>query len=248
MEFRICPALATKPHTVGATNHAFNQSRKLGPGSDMFCPDERLIITQVNGTHDLALNLFCVDRPQLLMTTLDSYRRQHEALDVDDFTVMLEVLRKLPNIYVIFNCGERGGCSRVHKHLQGLKGPPHAFDYIISSLNDASKTVPYQFFVHEFTQGFKHASALTVLDAYHVLLSQCRSSTGTDGEDTPPHNVVMWADRLVVTPRRAGTTEGASANAGGMLGSVWVTGQEHVDKWSKVGCANVLRGLGVPRS
>ncbi|KAH8624217.1 hypothetical protein CUC08_Gglean003492 [Alternaria sp. MG1] len=248
MEFRICPALATKPHTVGATNHAFNQSRKLGPGSDMFCPDERIMIKQINGTHDLALNLFCVDRPQLLMTTLDSYKRQHEALDAEDFTVMLEVLRKLPNMYVIFNCGERGGCSRVHKHLQGLKGPPHAFDYIISSLHDSSKKVPYQFFVHEFKHGFKDTSASTVVDAYKKLLSQCRSSMGTEEDDTPPHNVVMWADRLVVVPRRAGTTEGASANAGGMLGSVWVTGKEHVDKWSRVGYANVLRELGVPRS
>ncbi|KAG9185658.1 sulfate adenylyltransferase (ADP) / ATP adenylyltransferase [Alternaria panax] len=248
IEFRICPALATKPHTVGATNHAFDQTRKLGPGSDMFCPDERLMITQVNGTHDLALNLFCVDRPQLLMTTLDSYKRQHEALDVNDFTVMLEVLRKFPNIYVIFNCGERGGCSRIHKHLQGLKGPPHAFNYIMSSLSEASKKVPYQFFVYEFSRGFKNTSASTVLDAYNMLLAQCRSLVGTDGEDTPPHNVVMWAERLVVIPRRTGTTEGASANAGGMLGSVWVSGQEHVDKWSKVGYANVLRELGVPRS
>ena len=71
---------------------------------------------------------------------------------------------------------------------------------------------------------------------------------GTEEDDTPPHNVVMWADRLVVVPRRAGTTEGASANAGGMLGSVWVTGKEHVDKWSRFGYANVLRELGVPRS
>ena len=247
MEFRICPALATKPHTVGATNHAFDQSRKLGLGSDMFCPDERLIVTPLNGTHELALNLFCVDRPQILMTTLDSYKRQHEALDVDDFEVMLQVLRKLPNFYVIFNCGERGGCSRVHKHLQGLKGPPYAFNYIISTLNDPSKKVPYQFFIHEFSHGFKNTPASTVLDAYRVLLAQCRSPTGTGGEDTPPHNVVMWADRLVVIPRRKGTTKGASANTGGMLGSVWVSGQEHVDEWKKVGYANALRELGVPR-
>jgi ATP adenylyltransferase len=212
----------------------------------MFCPDERLIIAQLNGTHELALNLFCVDRPQLLMTTLDSFKRQHEALDMDDFSVMLQVLHKFPNMYVIFNCGERGGCSRVHKHLQGLKGPPHAFDHIISSLSDPSKRVPYQFLVHEFKPGFKNTSASTVLDAYQLLLAQCRSLTAADGEDVPPHNVVMWADRLVVIPRRRGTIEGASANAGGMLGSVWVTGQEHVEEWSRVGYANVLRELGLP--
>ncbi|KAI4932393.1 hypothetical protein J4E86_011615 [Alternaria arbusti] len=246
IEFRICPALATKPHTVGAANHAFDQSRRYGPGSDMFCPDERLNITQLNGTHDLALNLFCVDRPQLLMLTLDSYKRQHEALDLDDFEVMLQVLRKLPNFYVIFNCGEKGGCSRIHKHLQGLRGPPHAFDHIMASLTDSSKKVPFQFFVHEFSHGFSNTPASTVVDVYKTFIARCRTLMGTCEEETPPHNVIMWADRLVVVPRRRGTTEGASANAGGMLGSVWISEQKHVDEWLRLGYANVLRELGVP--
>ena len=211
----------------------------------MFCPDERLIITQLNGTHDLALNLFCVDRPQLLMLTLDSYKRQHEALDEDDFTVMLQILRRFPSMYVIFNCGEKGGCSRVHKHLQGLKGPPHAFDHLISAV-DKKEKVPFQYFVHHFSDGFKNTSASAIRAVYTTLLMQCQPPADADKKDAPPHNVVMWADRLIVIPRRSGSTEGASANAGGMLGSVWVTSQEHVDEWLKVGCANVLRELGVP--
>ncbi|EMD88897.1 hypothetical protein COCC4DRAFT_60432 [Bipolaris maydis ATCC 48331] len=246
LEFRICPALATKPHTVGATNHGFNKSRRWGPGSDMFCPDERLIITQLNKTHDLALNLFCVDRPQLLMLTLDSYKRQHEALDTDDFVVMLQVLRQFPSMYVIFNCGEKGGCSRVHKHLQGLKGPPHAFDYLISAVCEKENKVPFRYFVHRFEEGFKNTSASAVLSVYTTLLAQCQSAPDTKEENAPPHNVAMWADCLIVIPRRSGSTEGASANTGGMLGSVWVTSQEQVDEWLRIGCANVLRELGVP--
>ncbi|RMZ74290.1 ATP adenylyltransferase [Pyrenophora seminiperda CCB06] len=248
IEFRICPALATKPHTIGATNHALSQSRKWGPGSDLFCPDERLIVTQVNNTHDLALNLFCVDRPQLLMLTLDSYKRQHEALDVDDLEVMLQVLRRLPDMYVIFNCGEKGGCSRVHKHLQGLKGPPHGFDYLISAMSDAGKRVPFQYFLHHFTQGFGETSAGDVLPIYTTFLAQCRSLMDAEDMDAPPHNIIMWADYLIVIPRRKGSMEGASANAGGMSGSVWVTSQPHVDEWLRIGCANVLRELGVPSS
>ena len=246
LEFRICPALATKPHTFGATNHGFNKARKWGPGSDMFCPDERLIITQLNDTHDLALNLFCVDRPQLLMLTLDSYKRQHEALDMDDFVVMLQVLRQFPSMYAIFNCGEKGGCSRVHKHLQGLKGPPHAFDYLISAISRKENKVPFRYFVHHFDEGFKKTSASAVLSVYTTLLTQCQSAPDTKEENAPPHNVAMWADHLIVIPRRSGSTEGASANTGGMLGSVWVTSQEQVDEWLRIGCANVLRELGVP--
>jgi hypothetical protein len=75
LEFRICPALTKKPHTIGAPNTAFKDTRPWGPGSDLFRPDDRLTLCQLNATHDLALNLFCVDRPQLLMVTSDSYRR-----------------------------------------------------------------------------------------------------------------------------------------------------------------------------
>ena len=212
----------------------------------MFCPDERLIIAPLNATHDLALNLFCVDRPQLLMLTLDSYKRQHEALDVDDVTVMLYVLRQFPSMYVIFNCGELGGCSRVHKHLQGLKGPPHAFDHLISAVSDRTKKVPFRYFLHHFSEGFINTSASDVLSVYTRLLAQCQPAPGASEKDAPPHNVAMWADYLIVIPRRSGSTEGASANTGGMLGSVWVTGQQQVDEWLRIGCANVLRELGVP--
>ncbi|KAG9199563.1 hypothetical protein G6514_008422, partial [Epicoccum nigrum] len=97
-QFKVCEHLSKKPHTVGAKlSPAFDKSRKWGPGSDMYCPDERLILGQLNGTHDLALNLFCVDRPQLLMLTLDSYKRQHQLLDRDDFEAALEVVRRYPD-------------------------------------------------------------------------------------------------------------------------------------------------------
>ena len=245
MEFRICPALLTKPHTIGAANHAFDKSRKWGPGSDMYCPDERLILAQLNGTHDLALNLFCVDRPQLLMLTLDSYRRQHEPLTLDDIENMLEILRRFPSMYVIFNCGEKGGCSRLHKHMQGLIGPPYAFDHLIKARED-DKKVPFMYFSRHFEKGFMEASTSDVLEAYTEFLSRCRSVLELGEAELCPHNVIMWDNWIIVIPRRNGSTQGASANAGGMLGSVWVTDQNAVDEWLQIGCANVLRELGVP--
>lgn len=184
-----------------------------------------------------------LDRPQLLMLTLDSYRRQHEPLDQDDFTVTLEVLKRYPSMYVIFNGGEQAGCSRVHKHLQGLRGPPHAFKSLVSGSNTR---VPFKFFRHHFNQSFHDVSAGNVLEVYNSLLSQSRVVLGLSMQENCPHNVVMWDDWLIVIPRRKGSFQGANGNAGGMLGSIWVTSEEHVDKWTKVGCANVLRELGVP--
>lgn len=247
MEFRICPALATKPHTVGAPNTAFHSSRKWGPGSDMYCPDERLIVTQLNHTHDLALNLFCVDRPQLLLLTLDSYRRQHEPLDAADLMAALQILRTFPSMYVIFNCGEQGGCSRVHKHLQGLKGPPAAFDLLISK--HRSNQVPFVYFAQRIDAGFATVQVDHLLLVYRQMLDKCREALELEPHESsscPPHNVVMWDNWIIVLPRRKGGFESAAANAGGMLGSVWVQGQEQVDVWLRLGCANVLRELGVP--
>lgn len=191
--------------------------------------------------------MFCVDRPQLLVVTSDSYRRQHEPLDADDFAAMLEVLRKWEGWYFIFNCGEKGGCSRVHKHVQGLKGPPHAFDALVRAENEEGG-VPYKYFTHRFEQGFEAVSVSQVLEVYKSMLVRCREALDLDEkEEICPHNVVLWKNYIIVIPRRAGIWKGASANTGGMMGSVWVPDQAEMDKWLELGCANVLRGLGVPR-
>lgn len=213
----------------------------------MYCPDERLILTQLNQTHDLAFNLFCADRPQLLMLTLDSFRRQNEALDLDDLTVMLEVLRLFPSMYTIYNCGEKGGCSRVHKHQQALVGPPFAFTTLIQAQEKNEKAkIPYRFFAHRFTKGFNKTSPSDLLTVYTDLLGQCRQVLSLNDEEFCPHNVAMWDNWLIMIPRQAGFTDGASANTGGILGSVWMSERNGVDDWLRIGCANVLSRLGVP--
>ncbi|KAL5116199.1 hypothetical protein ACEQ8H_005864 [Pleosporales sp. CAS-2024a] len=257
MEFRICDALTKKPHTVGASNTSFSHTSKWGPGSDMFIPDPRLILCQVHSTHDLALNLFCVDRPQLLMATRDSYRRQHEALDGEDFGAMLALLRRLHGWYVVFNCGERGGCSRLHKHMQGLRGPPHAFEKLVAAAaserhkgGDQQVPVPvppFQFFLTRWESGFQNVQVADLLHVYTDMLVKSRRLLHLGEKDDCPHNVLLWDDCLVVIPRRRGAWNGASANTGGMMGSVWVPHHADVEKWLQLGCANVLRQLGVSR-
>ncbi|KAH9865194.1 hypothetical protein IAQ61_009141, partial [Plenodomus lingam] len=250
LTLRICPALATKPHTIGASNPAFHHARKWGPGSDLFCPDERLILTTLNGTHDLALNLFCVKRPQLLLPTTNSWKRQHEALDMDDMAVILETMRLFPSIYMLYNCGEDGGCSRVHKHLQGLPGPPHAFNHIVNSLtqnprnSSFSPGIPFAILSHDFSSS--SPSPHLLYTAYTALLARASALLNRpwDPVVAPPHNVVVWRGWLFVVPRRRGSLRGASANAGGMMGEVWVHGREAVEIWGEDGWG-VLGGLGV---
>lgn len=213
----------------------------------MHCTDERLKIARLNGTHDLALNLFCVDRPQLVVLTLDSYRRQHEPLDLDDFKAALEMLRSLGNMYVIYNCSEAAGCSRVHKHMQGLRGPPTAFASFVGGEEKKSK-IPFQYFSHHFAQGFGEASASDLLKVYEGLLGRVRDALGESGTEVRPHNVILWKDWMIVIPRRTAALEKASANAAGMLGSIWAPDRCGVDEWMRLGCRRVLKELGVPNS
>ncbi len=133
----------------------------------------------------------------------------------------------------------------MHKHLQGLKGPPYAFEYMTRA-SEQKLNVPFRFFTHHFDQTLGAATASDVLDVYRVLLDRTRDALNVGPEDVCPHNVVLWDDRLIVIPLQRGFFEGASANAGGMMGCVWVPDEKHVDTWTKIGLANVLRELGVP--
>jgi ATP adenylyltransferase/5',5'''-P-1,P-4-tetraphosphate phosphorylase II len=244
VQLRICPALLTKPHTVGAAPSShLSKSRTWGLGSDMFVPDERIIITHLNGgTHDLAVNAFCVDRPQLLALTRDCYKRQDQPLDAGDFEAALELMRRLPAMYVIYNCSEAAGCSRMHKHMQGLRGPPYAFEAL--TVFEEVRKAPFQYFAHKFNQGYNASSLSGVYDGF---LGQARTLLGLGDSDVCPHNVVLWADWMFVIPRRRAFWEGTSANAAGMAGSMWVPERKFADKWLELGPANVLREFGIPR-
>lgn len=249
VEFRVCPALARKPNTFrAALDTSFDTSRKWGPGSDLYLPDERLKLAKLNGTHDLALNLFCVDRPQLLILTLDSYKRQYDPLDRDDFAAALQVLVELDDMYIIFNGGKAAGCTRIHKHMQGLLGPPRAFDSFVGREEKQSR-IPFQFFTHYFTKGFVATSASDLLDVYLKLLGEARQSLKLmQPDEACAHNVVLWKDWIIVIPRSSAVVGfHGSANAAGMLGSIWVTEQSVVEEWFQLGCRNVLEQLGVAR-
>jgi ATP adenylyltransferase/5',5'''-P-1,P-4-tetraphosphate phosphorylase II len=249
IEFRVCPAFARKPNTFkAALDTTFDKSRKWGPGSDLFCPDERLKLAKLNGTHDLALNLFCVNRPQLLILTLDSYKRQYDPLDCDDFAAALQVLTALDDMYVIFNGGEAAGCTRIHRHMQGLLGPPRAFELLVGGAQEQSR-IPFQYFSHHFVRGFTNSSASDLLEIYLKLLDEAKEAMRLlQPDEACAHNVVLWKDWIIVIPRRSAVVGShASANAAGMLGSVWIADQSPVDEWLELGCRNVLEQLGLPR-
>ena len=249
LEFRICPAFARKPHTVGIQlDSSFDKSRQWGPGSDLYCPDERMRIAQLNGTHDFAFNMFCADRPQFLLLTLDSYRRQNELLDRADFEAALVMMKSeaAEDMYVIFNGGEEAGCSRVHKHLQGLKGPPPGFECFVEE--GKRRVVPFKYFSYRFKEGFGSVTGEEMVNVYEGLISKAKEALGLPQSSVGcPHGLFLWKDWMVVIPRRKSGIEGtkASAATGGIVGSVWLVDESPMEDWLRLGCRNVLAQLGV---
>lgn len=149
-------------------------------------------------------------------------------------------------MYIIYNCSEAGGCSRKHKHMQGLLGPPTAFRSVTET-NKSKSSVPFQTFTHHFEQGFANTPVTDVFNVYGKLLGRAKEALDISEENTVcPHNVVLWSDWMIVIPRRTGAIGTASANSAGMLGSVWVHEEALVDEWRRLGCRHVLEELGVP--
>lgn len=127
--------------------------------------------------------------------------------------------------------------------------------------------VPFHWFHHRFgesCQDNQHSATtprnITPTDLakiYADLLAQAAAVTKgeTEHDDTSlpgaaacPHNLVFTRRWMLVIPRRRGAVQKTiAANAIGMLGVIPVASREEMDDWVKLGPANALRELGVPR-
>ena len=243
----------------------------LGPGSDIRNEPE-IIISQVNESHTLMFNKYCIHPSQLLLLTLDSYRRQHEALNTADFTALKSVLEALQTPhFAFFNCSEHAGASRQHKHMQIFPRDRQDAGFGSSSAVvgnnsiDASKVKlfiehrnpdslpkpPFTYFLHRFSWSELPESpnqlppVTELLAVYTNLLGKCRSVFGVAEGELVPHNMVVVQEWMMLIPRTSAGYKGLYSNAAGMLGMVWISDQETADRWIKVGPATVLTELGV---
>jgi ATP adenylyltransferase len=262
LEFHISPSLLTKPayeealvvlkDSKDGISDAVAQKDvvRFGPGSDLANSDPGLLVTTIRNTHLLIISVF---RPQLLLLTCDSYRRQHEPLDVDEFAAVCTVLATLASPhFVIYNCSPEAGASREHKHLQILPRPVRLFPDIPDFVTEI---IPYRYFLRYLSDiDLKDPSSYTKLfEIYRLLLAEAKEKTPREGfRDNDPnyfsHNVALVAEWIIVIPRRSNNFEGVTANAAGMMGSVWLTHEAQLDRWKDVGPARVLSGLGIPRN
>ncbi|GAQ09949.1 hypothetical protein ALT_7270 [Aspergillus lentulus] len=252
-EFYISPSLRTKPANIGENFHSSDSASPegFGAGSDIANADPGLLIASINQTHLLVINKFSVLRPQLLLLTCDSYRRQHEALTVEDFAAIHSVLSSSKERHlVIYNCGPIAGASRNHKHVQILPRPAHLFP---DDPNFDPEVIPFQYGLRYLRDlDFEDPNYPSKLsEIYQELLAEAKKRTGNSPDANNggyfPHNVALVRDWIIVIPRRSNNFEDITANATGMMGSVWLKNEDEMDRWKQVGPTKALAGLGFPR-
>src|ERR1700684_2958290 len=94
-EFRICDGWKNKPMSVD-TNlqkpEGQAEPERFGPGSDIYRSHPEQVVDIIDNTHIRAQNIYPVYRPQYLVLSLDSSRRQDEPLDPEMLDATWKVL------------------------------------------------------------------------------------------------------------------------------------------------------------
>ncbi|KAL7916707.1 ATP adenylyltransferase domain-containing protein [Trichoderma velutinum] len=255
-QFLLTSALAKKPglRPLPSQNDAeLNGDR--ADGSDI--STKGFEIGQIGNTHFVIANKFCYARPHLMLLTCDGYRRQYEPLDEAGLEAAQSLLLSMSQDFVVFyNCGQDGGCSRLHKHMQLIPKPPHSFaDFLDNEASsDSPPKVPFHWFYQRVDVTNTDSKGLTKI--YANLLQQATvvgQGLAEHADSAPsgaacPHNFILSRRWMIVIPRRrAGINKEAGANALGMLGVIAVATRTEMDNWIRLGLSESLKELGVPK-
>lgn len=200
----------------------------------------------------------------MLLLTQDGFRRQYEPLDREDLYAMWASMATFNNSdtkkrhLAFYNCGFDSGCSRLHKHMQVFPAPDDDTFTLwpdVKHFAAHEKTIPFRYSIFRFKIGWS-ATPEGLLEIYHRLLRQAEAdliSYTTNAKKMElvegaaiPHNVILDRDWMLVIPRRAAGWQGTDGNAPAMLGMVWLSSKEKMDRWIELGPCKVLAGMGVP--
>lgn len=190
-----------------------------------------------------------------MLLTLDGNQRQYKALDEQDFTAAVVALDAIKKDYAVFyNCGQDGGCSRLHKHMQLMPMPKDSFASFLDYPDGEEPRIPFMWFYHRFENGpLTASSGFTIYKDLLTRADEAGRGLGQHADSMPtgaacPHNVIFTKRWMVMVPRRrAGVNKEAGANAMGMLGYIAVATDKEIDTWVQLGLRKTLAQLGVAR-
>ncbi|KAJ5504843.1 hypothetical protein N7463_007717 [Penicillium fimorum] len=247
-QFVLTSALAKKPTltTPQSQPEVHTQIPEKRAGSDISTTGFEL--GTLDG-HFLIVNKFCFARPHLMLLTSDGYKRQYEALEETDLDGMWRILISMERDYVaFFNCGQNGGCSRLHKHMQLMPLPENSFAAFLDSSEEPEPKVPFEWFYRRF-EG--EVTSAVLFGAYKDLLGEATKVSGYHMASAPPgeacpHNMILTKRWMIVLPRRrGGINKEAGVNSLGMLGVIAVATAKEIDNWVRLGLTESLAEVGV---
>ncbi|CRG86955.1 phosphorylase, putative [Talaromyces islandicus] len=243
-EFRINHGLQAKPQ-MGEPLQQSVQTNTFGPGSDLALVNPDLILANINNTHLLVANLYCVYRPQLLLLTKNTYRRQHEPLDADDLGAAQAVLVSTKHpYYAMFNCSAMAGASREHKHMHILPLEDESSDPTeMPPLETRIEKLPFQ----SFRSPVEGDDPDQLVRVYNKLLVNTREALGLTPGVICPHNVILTQEWIMLIPRQSNNFHGITSNSAGMIGSIWLQNETQLEKWTEFGPRKVLSHLGIAK-
>ncbi|WPH03811.1 Hypothetical protein R9X50_00669400 [Acrodontium crateriforme] len=255
VQFLFTPALAKKPMVQDHSSETAEEenSGRL-PGGDIGITVFKLC--DIGNDHVLIINKFSFARPHLMLLTSNGYRRQYEVLDSSDIEALWSALNAVgPRAeYVAFyNCGQDGGCSRLHKHMQLMPKPDNTFAAFLEPGSQRKEPkVPFHWFYHRFDD--EYITSTTVHEVYSDLFKQAKGAYESRNNVVKniapgaacPHNMIMTRNWMVIIPRQRAAAQGlAGANAMGMLGYLAMATREEIDGWLEMGPEKVLKEVGV---
>ncbi|KAJ5822771.1 hypothetical protein N7447_005111 [Penicillium robsamsonii] len=249
-QFVLTSALAKKPTLTTPQSQPEVNSRRPEErdGSDISTTGFELGTLD---SHFLIVNKFCFARPHLMLLTSDGYKRQYEALEEADLDSMWRILISMERDYVaFFNCGQNGGCSRLHKHMQLMPLPANSFAAFLDSSEEPETKVPFKWFYRRF-EG--EVTPAVLFGVYKDLLKEATKVGGDHTASTPPgavcpHNMILTKRWMIVLPRRrGGINKEAGVNSLGMLGVIAVATTKEIDNWVRLGLTESLAEVGVPK-
>ncbi|PIW00087.1 MAG: phosphorylase [Deltaproteobacteria bacterium CG17_big_fil_post_rev_8_21_14_2_50_63_7] len=209
------------------------------PRANPFLPyDPALYVSHVGESHVCLLNKYPIINGHLLLVTSE-FRDQREALDLDDFTALVQALRVADGL-VFYNSGRIAGASQQHKHLQlvpwaaGWRPPLERW----LEQEDCQELTFRHLRRQLEPDDWEDESRL--LSHYLGLLDEAKLTT----DSFPlPYNLLMTRRYLVLIPRSKESFVGISVNALGFCGALLVFSDDQAARIESVGAMQVLARL-----
>jgi sulfate adenylyltransferase (ADP) / ATP adenylyltransferase len=227
------------------------------PDNPFLPPEPGLTVAEVSTHHLAVLNKFSVlDRHLLIVTR--AFEHQETLLTPGDFRALFACMAEYPSLG-FYNGGTIAGASQPHKHLQVVPLPldPVGPAIPMEPLLDAGwrgsvGRCPDLPFAHAFARLYRPVAAapMEAAEQAAALYPELLAAIGIEGVESDgelrqsaPYNLLVADDWMLVVPRAEELFRGASVNALGFAGSLFVKDRKQIEVIRAVGPMHMLQAV-----